>query len=215
MMRSFAQATGSLLFPVVVMAACGKPVGEPPVVPRASATAGANVPGRRHVAADIRFMKHMVEHHAQALTMTALVPERAANETVRLMAQRIEVSQQDEIARMRRWLVERGEEVPTVGGEHAHHAATDGPPMPGMLSADELRRLSESRGAGFDQLFLEYMIKHHEGALVMVSELFATDGAGQELDIFRFASDVDADQRAEIRRMRLMQRRLPVGRTEP
>lgn len=160
-------------------------------------------------------MQHMIEHHGQALTMTALVPERAANETLRLIAQRIEVSQRDEMARMRHWLTRRGEDIPAVGGEHADHSATGRAPMPGMLSADELRRLSESRGAEFDRLFLEYMIRHHEGALVMVSELFATDGAGQELDIFRFASDVDADQRAEIRRMRLMQGRLPAGQARP
>ena len=170
----------------------------------------------RYVDADVRFMQHMIEHHAQALAMTALVPARAANETIRLMAQRIDVSQRDEIARMRQWLLKRGEDVPAMGGGHDHHSARDGrPQMPGMLSAAELARLSESAGAEFDRLFLEYMIRHHEGALVMVSELFATPGAGQELDIFRFASDVDADQRAEIQRMRRMQGQLPGGPTKP
>ena len=160
-------------------------------------------------------MQHMIEHHAQALAMTALVPARAANDTLRLMAQRIDVSQRDEIARMRQWLLKRGESVPAIGGEHAHHSTSGGPPMPGMLSPAELARLSESTGAEFDRLFLEYMIRHHEGALVMVSELFATRGAGQELDIFRFASDVDADQRAEIQRMRRMQAQLAGGQSKP
>jgi uncharacterized protein (DUF305 family) len=76
--------------------------------------------------------------------------------------------------------------------------------MPGMLTADEMARLSASKGREFDRLFLEGMIKHHEGALVMVKDLFATPGAGQESDIFAFASDVDADQRMEIDRMRAM-----------
>ena len=185
------------------------------MVPEVTAT-GTAAPPRRYVDADVRFMQRMIEHHAQALAMTALVPSRAADETLRLVAQRIEVSQQDEIARMRRWLVQRGKDVPAISGEHAHHAAApDRPAMPGMLSQEELQRLSEARGAEFDRLFLEFMIRHHEGALVMVAELFATDGAGQELDIFRFASDVDADQRAEIRRMTLMRDRLPAGRSGP
>ena len=76
--------------------------------------------------------------------------------------------------------------------------------MPGMLSADDMARLSAARGPDFDRLFLEFMIKHHDGALVMVKDLFATPGAGQEPDIFAFASDVEADQRMEIDRMSAM-----------
>jgi uncharacterized protein (DUF305 family) len=83
--------------------------------------------------------------------------------------------------------------------------------MPGMLTAAELARLAAATGAGFDRLFLEYMIRHHEGALAMVAELLATPGAGQEVEIFRLVSDVDADQRAEIRRMRAMQDAPPAG----
>ena len=213
-MRSLAQATCGLLLPLAFAAACGQRSAGPPMVPGASAPAAATVPPRRYVNADVQFMQHMIEHHGQALTMTALVPERAASEIVRLMAQRIEVSQRDEIARMRRWLVERGEVVPATDGAHQHHGVGDSAVrMPGMLAADELQRLSASTGGDFDRLFLEYMIRHHEGALVMVAELFATPGAGQELDIFRFASDVDADQRAEIRRMKLVRDRLPAEKS--
>ena len=160
-------------------------------------------------------MQHMIVHHAQALEMTALVPERTERESIRLIAQRIEISQNDEIARMQRWLTARGESITARVEWHAAHAVTVDPPrsgagmeraghsaMPGMLTPEELSRLASARGTDFDRLFLESMIKHHEGALVMVAELFATDGAGQELDIFRFASDVDTDQRSEIRRMR-------------
>ena len=136
--------------------------------------------------------------------MTDLVADRAASEAVRLIAERIRVSQGDEIRRMVSWLSARGEPVPDTGMTHAHHAGADQGSMPGMLTPAQVDSLRAARGAEFDRLFLEYMIMHHEGALVMVADLFGTEGAGQELDIFRFASDVDADQRAEIRRMRAL-----------
>jgi uncharacterized protein (DUF305 family) len=151
-------------------------------------------------AADVRFMQGMIGHHAQALEMAALVPERTRRDDMQLLAKRIDVSQADEIRMMQRWLEARGQQVP---GPHAHHAA-GAPLMPGMLSAEEMTRLAAAKGDGFDRLFLELMIKHHEGALTMVKELYATAGAGQESEIHAFASDVDADQRMEIDRMRGM-----------
>ena len=151
-----------------------------------------------HTAADARFMQGMIHHHAQAVEMTDLVDSRTSSAAMRKLAQRIQVSQTDEITMMERWLSTRGEEVPSA---HAHHA-TDATLMPGMLTAEEMARLSAAKGQEFDRLFLGGMIKHHEGALVMVTDLFATPGAGQESDIFAFASDVDADQRMEIERMR-------------
>lgn len=150
--------------------------------------------------ADARFMQGMIGHHAQALEMAALLPDRSRREDMKLLARRIDVSQADEIKMMQRWLEARGQQVP---GPHAHHAP-GAPLMPGMLTAEEMSRLAEARGDAFDRLFLELMIKHHEGALTMVRELFATAGAGQESDIYAFASDVDADQRMEIERMRGM-----------
>ncbi len=122
---------------------------------------------------------------------------------MRLLAKRIDVSQADEIQMMQHWLEARGQQVP---GPHAHHAAgrDRAPMMPGMLSAEEMARLAAAKGDAFDRLFLELMIKHHEGALTMVKELYATAGAGQESEIYAFTSDVDADQRMEIDRMRGM-----------
>jgi uncharacterized protein (DUF305 family) len=154
-----------------------------------------------HTEADVRFMQGMIPHHAQALEMTALVEARTRSEDIRLLARRIEISQRDEIAQMSRWLEERGEAVP---GEHAHHMMGDHALMPGMLSAADMASLRGARGADFDRLFLEHMIRHHEGALVMVRELFATPGAGQESMISVFAAHVEADQRIEIERMRRM-----------
>jgi len=150
--------------------------------------------------ADVKFMQGMIHHHAQALDMTALVPERTPNPDMRKLAQRIEVSQADEIKMMQRWLQARGQDAP---GEHAHHMP-GAPLMPGMLTADEMARLAAAKGEAFERLFLEGMIKHHAGALTMVQELFATAGAAQESEVFAFASDVDADQRMEIDRMAAM-----------
>ena len=151
-------------------------------------------------AADVRFMQGMIGHHAQALEMAALLPERTRRDDMRLLAKRIDVSQADEIQMMRRWLEVRGQQVP---GPHAHHAP-GAPLMPGMLTAEEMSRLADARADAFDRLFLELMIKHHEGALTMVKELYSSAGAGQESEIYAFASDVDADQRMEIDRMRGM-----------
>lgn len=152
-----------------------------------------------HVEADVEFMQMMIRHHAQALRMTRLVPERSASVDLPRFARRIEVSQLDEIEAMQRWLTERGEDVPDVEAGHAHdHAAGS---MPGMLSEQEFAELEAASGPEFDRLFLERMHDHHAGALQMVADLFATTGAGEEPEIFRFANDVDADQRIEIARI--------------
>jgi uncharacterized protein (DUF305 family) len=165
-----------------------------------TATKAVDLSGVRHTPADVRFMQGMIGHHAQALEMTELVTARTRRDEMRLLARRIELSQADEITLMRHWLQVRGEQVPN---EHAHHAP-GATLMPGMLSPDEMDRLAAVTGVEFDRLFLEGMIKHHDGALTMVSDLFANPGAGQEPEMFAFASDVDADQRIEIDRMSAM-----------
>jgi uncharacterized protein (DUF305 family) len=154
----------------------------------------------QHTEADVRFMQGMIHHHAQALDMTALLSTRTASDDMRKLALRIELSQADEIKMMQQWLEIRGQEVTS---EHAHHMP-GAPLMPGMLTVEEMERLAASKGKEFDRLFLEFMIKHHAGALAMVDDLFATPGAGQESEIFSFASDVVADQKAEIDRMGAM-----------
>ena len=142
-------------------------------------------------------MQGMIGHHAQALEMVALIPSRTKRDLLRLLGERIDISQKDEIQMMQQWLSTRGQQVPGVNATHAHGAVL----MPGMLTEEEMARLARAKDAEFDRLFLEGMIKHHEGALSMVRELFATPGAGQDVSIFSFASDVDADQRMEIERM--------------
>jgi uncharacterized protein (DUF305 family) len=149
--------------------------------------------------ADVDFMQGMIGHHAQALEMTALLYTRTSRPEMKLLAERIDVSQGDEIKMMKTWLTTRGLEVPS---EHAHHMG--GPLMPGMLTAEQMTKLGAAKGAEFDRLFLEAMIFHHLGAITMVEKLFATPGAAQESDVFDFASHVDSDQRMEIARMREM-----------
>ena len=152
--------------------------------------------------ADIRFMQGMIAHHAQAITLAALVPARAEGEGVRLVAERIGRSQGDEIALMERWLGEHGEEIPDPAlGYQLPSSAGEPVMMPGMLTPEALAELRAAAGSEFDRLFLVHMIRHHEGALTMVRELFESEGAGEEAVIFEFAVDVDSDQRIEIARM--------------
>ena len=158
----------------------------------------------QYTGADIKFMQGMIGHHAQAVEMVALVPSRTASDDVRKLAQRIDVSQQDEMKMMREWLVARGQQIPDPRAHHMMGSTL----MPGMLSPEEMEHLAAAHGADFDRLFLEGMIKHHGGAITMVHELFATEGAGQTPEIFSYASDVDADQRMEIDRMGSMLREL-------
>lgn len=169
----------------------------------AGSAAGQGAP--RHTPADTRFMQMMIGHHAQALQMAALVPDRTARDDLRMLAERITVSQRDEIALMQAWLRAHGEAAPSADGHgaHDHHAmGADSAAMPGMATPEEMAGLATLTGAEFDRRFLELMIRHHEGALVMVRALFATPGAGQGSQIFSVANEVEADQRMEIDRMR-------------
>jgi uncharacterized protein (DUF305 family) len=179
-----------------------------PGPPRAAEPGPAETARKGYTTADVRFMQGMIGHHAQALVMSGLVADRTAREVFHSMAERIRLSQESEIAQMQRWLGSRGEVLPAADS-HTHAALGHGELMPGMLTQAELRQLENARGSVFERLFLELMIKHHEGALKMVKDLYATRGAGQEPELFMLASDVDADQTAEIRRMRALLATVP------
>ena len=200
-----------LIVLILTLAACGGAAvqqGPPIVQPGApgqggrvlTASEAAALPGVGITPADVKFMQGMIGHHAQALEMTALLKARTNSDGMRKLAERIEVSQADEIRMMQQWLRDHGQTVPDEHAHHAHGATL----MPGMLTADEMTRLAAASGTEFDRLFLMFMIKHHQGALLMVKDLRASPGAGQESDINRFAGDVDADQRMEIDRMAAM-----------
>ena len=153
---------------------------------------------------DVAFMKGMISHHAQAIAMSALVPSRTSRKDMHLLAERIDVSQKDEIAMMQRWLREHGIDTVAWSGDPAHHdmPGMSMPSMPGMLTPRQMADLAALKASAFERRFLESMIHHHEGALTMVAQLTSQRNAAQDPQVFSFASDVDADQRAEIARMR-------------
>ena len=161
-------------------------------------------------------MQGMIMHHAQAVEMTALIESHTENKDLRLLGARISQSQSDEMKFMKRWLEARGapQQPPTAGmpgmdmpghDMSGHHML-----MPGMLTPEQMDALRKAKGAEFDHLFLTGMIQHHNGALIMVKDLFDTAGAGQDAELFNFATDVDSGQRAEIRIMQTMLGEKPV-----
>jgi uncharacterized protein (DUF305 family) len=158
-------------------------------------------------AADVDFMAGMIPHHAQAVLMAGWAASHGARPDVRILCERIVVSQRDEIEFMRNWLRDRGQTVPDANATH-HRMKMNGVEhdmlMPGMLSAEEMAQLDKARGSEWDKLFLVGMIRHHEGAVKMVDDLFASYGALQDDDVYKFASDVYADQTTEIERMQKM-----------
>ena len=158
-----------------------------------------------YTAADVRFMSGMIGHHAQAVLVAGWAPTHGASPAVRALCERIVVGQRDEITLMRRWLEDRHERVPQADTSRMPMAGMDSAMlMPGMLTAAQLERLDQARGPEFDRLFLRDMIRHHQGAITMVNQLFATRGAGEEEPVFRFAANVFADQTTEIERMQRM-----------
>ncbi len=164
------------------------------VTPTHAQTTGSSGRPRDYVPADVHFMQGMIGHHEQALVMAAMAPTHGGSERIRLFARKVDLSQRDEMTLMKRWLQDRQLPLPDPHDHTMMH-------MPGMLTAEQMQQLDEARGPEFDRLFLTFMIQHHQGALKMVEELFAAPGGGQEPELFRFASDVDLDQRAEIQRM--------------
>lgn len=148
--------------------------------------------------ADVVFVRDMLHHHAQALVMTALVPDRSTDDDVRLMAERMDISQRDEMDRFEQWLQERGEPVRDPDAPHDAHAG-----MPGLLTDAEIAELEAAQGVAFDRLFLAFMTRHHEGAVTMVHDLYDA-GGGLESAIDEIARHVEADQNIEITRMQQM-----------
>ena len=153
-------------------------------------------------------------HHAQAIEMTALIDSHSENKDLHSLGARISRSQSDEIKFMQRWLAVRGEPVSMPPkkisdtdqnmDQHMDMSHESMHLMPGMLTPEQMEALRKAKGPVFDHLFLAGMIQHHNGALTMVKDLFDTAGAGQDAELFNFATDVDTGQRAEIRIMQNM-----------
>jgi uncharacterized protein (DUF305 family) len=209
--RSGLLATGALacLLSPSVSAQQAEPPGPVVVQPGAPGKPTQTLPSSTratlppHSPADVKFMQGMIMHHAQAVEMTALLESRTENKELRSLAARISRSQSDEINFMKRWLAARGEptSMPEMSGSHMSSHQMH---MPGMLTAKQMEALRKAKGKEFDLLFLEGMIQHHNGALIMVKDLFDTAGAGQDAELFSFATEVDNGQRAEIKVMQTM-----------
>ncbi|MER7441162.1 DUF305 domain-containing protein [Micromonospora avicenniae] len=166
----------------------GRP-GEPAATRRAGEVRGAG--STPHNEMDVWFVRMMIPHHMQALEMSRLAPDRAADPTVRAIADRIRATQDPEIGLMRAWLQNRGLSVDVAGHDHGS--------MRGMQTPEAMRQLAAARGAEFDRLFVKMMTEHHEGAIEMATNLL-TVGADQQLN--EFADSVATEQTVEIDRMR-------------
>jgi uncharacterized protein (DUF305 family) len=211
-LRVYAQQTAPSTPVVVQPDAPGKPTRTLPPTTRATLPPASP--------ADVQFMQGMIMHHGQAVEMTALIESHTENKDLRSLGARISRSQADEIKFMQRWLVSRGQSISEAMPDmhhmkmpDMHHTKMSHEPMalmPGMLTPEQMAALRQAKGEEFDHLFLTGMIQHHGGALTMVKDLFDTAGAGQDAELFNFATDVDSGQRAEIRIMRNMLEKNPL-----
>ena len=217
-MKPHIRWTSAVLAAALTLSACGGarrdeagvspepgPAGQGDIAAIAKAKAdSARYP---HTEADVHFMSAMIGHHAQAIVISEWAPSHGADAALLRLAERIINAQQDEIATMQRWLRARGEPVPETSATgmkmsmngHEHLML-----MPGMLTEAQMRQLDQARGPEFDRLFLTFMIQHHRGAVTMVKDLFASQGAAQDETVFKFANDVSVDQSTEIKRMEKM-----------
>ena len=213
----------AILASATLLGACasgsGGTSGIRPLTPAQLAAQDGGIPP--YTKADVAFMQGMIGHHAQAVTMSAFAEPNGASSEVRVLAGRITVAQTDEIAFMKTWLGKRKQTVPAGDMDamaHAHHAGMDmsamgaaggSGMMPGMLTTAQMDTLKSAKGPAFDWYFLTFMIQHHRGAISMVDELMSAKGAANDDDVFKFVSDVVADQSTEIDRMELMLKSRP------
>lgn len=225
MRRSQLARISPLLAASAVLAACSSHQSSVQTAPQpaTSGVARARADSLRHpyIQADVDFMSNMIGHHAQALVMAGWAPSHGASSSVQTLAGRIINGQQDEIATMQRWLRDRGHPVPEAkpGGmrmdgpsANSGHGMDHQMLMPGMLTDQQMKELDQARGTDFDRKFLTYMIQHHKGAVVMVKDLFGTNGAAQDETVFKFANDASVDQSTEIARMEKMLAGLPASK---
>jgi uncharacterized protein (DUF305 family) len=212
-----AWVAGALLCCGLTSAQAQQPSTAPVVEPGAPGTASKTLPSSttgilpQTSSADIEFMQGMIMHHSQAVEMTALIPSHTQNPEVRSLGARISLSQSDEIKFMKRWLAARGqpESMAMPGMPDMDMSGNPMHAMPGMLTPEQMAALRKANGAKFDYLFLTGMIQHHNGALIMVKDLFDHAGAGQDAELFDFATDADNTQRAEIKIMQNMLKEKP------
>jgi uncharacterized protein (DUF305 family) len=178
-------------------------------VPAAATATAARAPSdtghQPYTAADVHFISGMMLHHAQAILIAGWAASHGAGSAVQVLCDRIVVSQRDEIALFKTWLDDRHEAVPDYAHVMMPGMTMDaGMMMPGMLTTEQLTQLDHTRGPEFDRLFLRFMVQHHQGAITMVNDLFASHGGGEEETVYRYAANIFADQTTEIARMQRM-----------
>jgi len=203
-------------WPSLALAQTARPVTASDSAARARARADSiRLP---YTAADVQFMTGMISHHAQAVVMAKMAPTHGASAAVQTLSARIINAQNDDITLMQNWLRDRNQPVPEAKplpmkmmmGGHLMEML-----MPGMLTDAQLKQLDSARGSDFDKRFLRGMIQHHQGAITMVQQLFATPGAAQDEAIFKFANNVNVDQSTEIHRMQQMLLRVEIESHTP
>lgn len=204
-------ASGLLLLSALAACSSGaRPTSYRGLTPAAQARADGGRPA--YTPADVHFISGMISHHAQAVLMAGWARTHGAGTAVSVLCERIVVAQTDEIALFESWLRDRGEFVPPADPRGHIMPGMDHPTlMPGMLTPEQMEQLDRARGPEFDRLFLAFMIQHHQGALTMVDQLLGSNGAAQEVLIYKLASDISADQTTEIERMSLMLEALPAA----
>ena len=215
MTLSFTRVTAAAIIVAATTICFATPVAAQTLTPsaiaegqaRAISKARADSSRYPYTVADVNFMSGMIHHHAQAIVMAKWAPTHGASPSVRVLCDRIINAQQDEIIAMQRWLRDRNQTVPeaTAGAmKMMMNGMEHDMLMPGMLSEPQMKQLDEAKGPAFDRSFLTGMIQHHKGAVSMVDDLFKTYAAAQDELVFKFASDVQVDQRTEIARMEKM-----------
>ena len=163
-----------------------------------SMSAPVTIPkGAIYTEADVHFMQGMIAHHAQAIYMSRMAAAHGASPHLLKFTQKIDQSQRAEIKLMQDWLLRNSQSAPDTSSWRTMQ-------MPGMLTTEQLKTLDGSKGLEFDKQFLVLMIQHHNGALKMVSDLFAAPLAAQDVDVSVFANDVQTVQTAEIGTMQQM-----------
>ncbi|MCE2899988.1 MAG: DUF305 domain-containing protein [Gemmatimonas sp.] len=209
--RTARVAVLAVLGGATLFGACASAGPPRPLTPAQLAIRDGGIPP--YTKADVEFMQGMIGHHAQAVTMSSFAEPNGASSEVRVLAGRIAVAQTDEMDFMEDWLRTRKQTVPPRDGAHHHHAGMDmsgaSGQMPGMLSPAQMDTLARARGPAFDWYFLTYMIQHHRGAITMVDALMQARSAANDDNVFKFVSDVVADQSTEIARMELLLKTRP------
>ncbi len=169
----------------------------------AAAPSSAATPAGEFNDADVAFASHMIPHHQQALQMASMAGYMATTPEVKQLATAINAAQDPEIKLMSGWLTKWGKPIPSP--QHGGHGTEE---MPGMMTEDELGELGDTKGSMFDRMWIQMMIKHHQGAVTMAK---TEQAAGKDPAAVALARKIEADQNREIAAMKRLLGQLPVS----